>query len=78
MALRLIQPSVTAQQKKDIKHFVNSLQKLAETIGTPKFVLLLRLTKDVVFPNKTGLVGELASHTASLKPDFDAIVDSFR
>ena len=78
LALRLIQPSVTAQQKKDIKHFVDSLQKLAETIGTPKFVLLFRLTKDVVFPNKTGLVGELASHTTSLKPDFDAIVDSFR
>lgn len=78
LVLRLIQPAITAQQKKNIKAFVDKLQSIAETIGTPKFVLLLRLTKDVLFPNKTGLVSELSSHTTSLKPDFDAIVDSFR
>lgn len=78
LVLRLIRPAVSAEQRKDIKRFVDRLQTLAEAVGTPKFVLLFRLTKDVVFPDKAGFIGELASHTAALKPDFDHIVDSFR
>lgn len=78
LVLRLIQPSVTSEQKKDIKRFVDRIQKLAEAVGTPKFVLLFRLIKDVVFPDTSGFIGELTSHTAALKPDFDRIVDSFR
>ena len=78
LLLRLLKPSQSKAQRKQVKSFVDKLQGVSEVIQTPKFVLLFNLVKDVLVPSQESYVKKVSSHAVSIRPDFTALVDSFR
>lgn len=78
IALSLLRPRQTKEQRLMIRSFVDSLQQVAETIQTPKFVLLFRLVKDTILPTDHGLIQEVSSHASSLRDGMKTIIASFQ
>ncbi len=78
LALRFLRPRQTKTQSRSVKQFVDKLQDVAETLQTPKVVILARLIKDVIAPSKQGFVSHITAHATSIRPDFNAIVASFK
>lgn len=77
LTIRSVTPAQNPLQKKAVKAFVDKLQLLAETAGTPKFILLFRIVKDVAAPRADGYIGTLTSATTSVKKDYVALVGLF-
>ena len=78
LGIHLLRPTQSKEQRKMVGSFVNKLQEASEIIQTPKFILLFRLAKDTIFPSEDGLVNRVVGHASSLKPDFSAIINSFK
>lgn len=74
-----IAPGMTTDQKRLARKVVKRLASTAEQLGTPRFVLLFRVIKDIVFPPKTKqtLVGELTEIPGQLHREFDALRKTF-
>ncbi len=68
-----IAPDMNKTQKKATKKVVGQVGKVAEQLGTPRFVLLFRIIKDAVFPPKRRrtLISELADTPGQLHRDFE-------
>lgn len=73
-----IAPTRSRTQKTQTKAFVDKLQNVSEVIQTPKFILLFRIIRDVIWRRKTSYLSTLTNDTASLKRDFMALADTFQ
>lgn len=78
VAIRLLRPSQTTAQRQMVKAFVDKLEGLSEVMQTPKFVIVFRLVKDVMFTPRQSYIDELTGHVITLRPDFEAILNSYR
>lgn len=76
--IRLLQPRQTKTQRREVRSFVDALQSTSEAIQTPKFILLFRLIKDILFPTEKGLVQELSGNASTLKNGLKTLVASFQ
>lgn len=74
-----LSPPLNKQQRKATKKFVAHIGRVAENIGTPKFVLMFRVIKDVVFPPQTSqtFIGEIAHTPGEMRRDFEKLRDLF-
>ena len=72
-----LRPRQTKSQRKLVGSFVDSLQQIAETAQTPKFLLLFRFIRDTISPSQDSMVRQLTNRSTSLKPDFHKIIQSF-
>ena len=77
IALRILTPEQTKDQKKQVRSFVDDLQETSEAVQTPMFILLFRVLKDVLFPSKESYIRKLSSTALSLKSSLQAIITSF-
>jgi len=77
VVLHILNPHQTTTQKSGVKTFVDKLQGLSEITQTPKFILLFRITRDVVSPREDGFVKTTIGHTLSLRKDFESLKNSF-
>ena len=70
-----LSPTMNKQQKRVTKEVVEQVNKVAEQIGTPRFLLVFRIVKDVLFPSKTKrtLIGDLAETPGELRRSFEAL-----
>lgn len=70
---RKLSPHLNKAQKHATKEVVEQVGKIAEQIGTPRFLLIFRIVKDVMFPSKTKqtLIGELAETPGQLHRSFE-------
>lgn len=68
-----LSPIMNKKQKAATKKVVHNISEVAERLGTPRFLLLINVIKDVVFPPKDGqtYIGELAGTPGKLKTDFE-------
>lgn len=68
-----LSPAMNKKQKAAAKKVVKDVSQAAEQLGTPRFILLFQVVKDVVFPPKNNrtLIGELADTPGKLKRDFE-------
>lgn len=66
-------PVMNKGQRTATKKVVHNINEAAERLGTPRFLLLINVIKDVVFPPKDGqtYIGELAGTPGKLKTDFE-------
>lgn len=66
-------PVMNKRQRTAAKKVVHNISEAAERLGTPRFLLLINVIKDVVFPPKDGqtYIGELAGTPGKLKTDFE-------
>lgn len=75
--VRAIRPRQSKTQTTSIKKFVDTVQSLAEVSGTPKFVILFYIVRDMASKNKNGYVRKISSETLSMQHDFRDICDGF-
>lgn len=75
--LRFIRPDQTKAQTTAVKSFVDKIQSLSDVAGTPKFVILFRIVRDLITKNKNGYVRRISSETLSMQHDFRDITKSF-
>lgn len=78
LIIRLLRPQQTKTQRGEVRSFVDALQGTSEAIQTPKFILLFRLVKDILFPTEKGLVQELSGNASTLKNGLKTLVASFQ
>ena len=70
-----IAPTLNKAQKSATKKVVAQVGKVAEQLGTPRFILIFRIARDVVFPPRSSrtLIGELTDMPGQLHHDFEAL-----
>lgn len=68
--LRLFSPSLTARQKTAIQQYVDKLQRVADTLGISRFVLLFRIVRDIVRPTEQPFIKQIANDSTTLHSDF--------
>jgi len=75
--IRTVAPPQTAQQRQQVKRFVDKLQNLSEIVQTPKFIILFRIVRDIVAPRRDSFIQSTSNDTLALKSDFQALQRSF-
>jgi hypothetical protein len=76
--IKRVAPKQTNNQKQQTKSLVDKLLRVAEVTGTPKFILLFNVIKDVVSPSEKGYIASISNDTVTLKRDFISLKDSFK
>lgn len=71
-------PAMTKVQKNGVKDFVDKLERVAENIQTPPFMILFRIVRDTIRPRDKTFIQSVAEETASLSPDFLALQKLFK
>lgn len=70
-----LSPAMNKAQKVATKKVVARVNTVAEQIGTPRFLLIFRIVKDVVFPpsSRQALISELAETPGQLHKEFEEL-----
>ena len=76
--ITMTRPLQTKAQKKLVKTFVDKLQSVSEVLQTPRYMLLFRLVKTSLNPQRYNIIKNLTEHTIGLQRDLDEIIRSFR
>lgn len=73
-------PKMNREQRKIARRFVGHTGKAAEHLGTPRFIFIFRVLRDLLFPPSSGnqtFLGEVSSLPGDVKRDFDSLRRSF-
>jgi hypothetical protein len=72
-------PIMNNAQKKATKKFVSHVGRVAEQLGTPRFILIFRVLKDVMSQPNSGqtFIGELSQTPGDMKRDFEHLRSLF-
>lgn len=72
-------PRMDREQRKTARKFVGHIGTAAEHLGTPRFILVFRVLRDLMFPpvNNQSFLGEVSSLPGELRRDFEALRRSF-
>lgn len=75
---RIVTPSMTKTQKNAVRSYVQNIHDVSEVTRTPRFEVAFKVIIDVCRRRwKDGYLHQTATKSASLKKDFESIVDSF-
>lgn len=74
-----IAPIMNKTQRKAARAFVDKIDKATEHLGTPKFVVLYRIIKDVVIRPTSGktYIGEISQEPGEMRRAFDHLRSLF-
>jgi len=72
-----VKPLQTHDQEVMVRQFVDRFEDVAETVQTPKAVLLFQIVWDILRPTDHGLVKRMSDHATSSKREFQEIQKSF-
>jgi len=78
LLIKAVRPAQNKTQTKQVRAFVDKLQSLADVAGTPKIVILFRITKDLVTKNEDSYTRRISSETLSMQHDLRDIIASFK
>ena len=78
LLIKVVRPTQNRDQARQVTLFVDKLQNVADIAGTPKIVLLFRITKDLVTKNENGYTHRISSETLSMQHDLRGIIASFK
>ena len=68
--LRALTPTLTKVQKKGTRQFVDKMQRVSDSIGTPKLIILFRIVRDSLQKRENGFIQTISNDTSSLSGDF--------
>lgn len=74
---RVFTPDTNKAQRKNVKQFVDKLQRVADTVGISRFVLLFRLAKQIIVPSQQNFIKQIAEDSTTLHTDLLAVIKSF-
>lgn len=75
--IQTVRPLQSKAQKNEVGRFVDKIQSVADVAGTPKFVILFRITRDLVSKKEDSYTRRISSETLSMQHDLRDIVDGF-
>jgi hypothetical protein len=75
--VRVFTPEMTLEQTQAVEAYADKLQRVADNVQLPKFILLFRLVRDAFRPNENSFVRQVAHDSTSLKADFTALQKLF-
>lgn len=73
-------PQQSREQKQAVGLFVDKLERVAENLQTPQFVILFRVVRDIVRPpsgDNESFIVSVSRESKSLKPDFEQLRRQF-
>jgi hypothetical protein len=68
-----LSPRLDAAQKAATKQFTAKLQFAVETLQTPYPLIIFFVIRDIILRRNTGFLSEVAQHSKTLQPDFNAL-----
>jgi hypothetical protein len=71
--LNSLSPKLDTDQKAATKQFTAKLQFAVETLQTPYPLIIFFVIRDIILRRDTGFLSEVAQHSKTLQPDFDAL-----
>lgn len=77
VAVKLADSVQNREQKAAVTGYVDRLQRVAENLQTPQFVILYRVVRDVVQPRPDGFIATMSRDSRTLAPDFKQLVALF-
>ena len=78
LLIKTVRPLQDKTQSKQVSSFVDKIQSLADIAGTPKIVILFRITKDLVTKKEDSYTRRISSETLSMQHDLRDIISSFK
>jgi hypothetical protein len=70
-----LEPDMNKEKRVATKKFVGHIGRVAEHVGTPKFVIFYRVLKDIVARPEKGetFIGEIAQTPGEMRRDFETL-----
>jgi hypothetical protein len=75
--LKTIDSTQSKEQKLAVSIYVDKLERVAENIQTPPYVILFRIVRDIIRPKQDGFIASMSRDSQTLAPEFRALVASF-
>lgn len=76
--LKIATPKLTKEQSGGVQSFVDKLERVADTVQTPPFVILFRIVRDVMWPREGTFIQSFAQDSTTLEKDFAELQRQFR
>ena len=77
-SLDKLRPDQTTSQKQAVAKFIESSEKIADTIGLTRFGLILRILQSVMSRKRDTLLVEFSADSKELKADFEQVIAAFK
>ncbi len=68
--LKRFTPVQSESQKESVHAFTDKLQRIADSVGISRFVLLFRIVRDILRPDEQTFIKQLASDSTTLHTDY--------
>lgn len=68
--MKRLRPALTTDQTKRTKAFVDKMERVAEHVQTPMFMILFRIVVDVIRPSEKTFIESVAQDSSTLHADF--------
>jgi len=76
--IKTVQPTQSAAQKREVERFVDKIQNVADVAGTPKALILFRITRDLISRKEDSYTRRISSETLSMQHDLRDIIDGYK
>ena len=77
-SLDKLRPDQTTSQKQAVAKFIESSEKIADTIGLTRFGLILRISQSAMSRKRDTLLVEFSADSKELKADFEQVIAAFK
>lgn len=67
--VKMLRPTMTHDQKSGTIHFVDKLERVAEHVQTPTFILIFRVLRDMIRPRGRTFIESAAEDSTTLHTD---------
>lgn len=78
IAIQTVDPPQDSVQRQAVRSYVDKLQRVAENLQTPQYVILYRVIRDTVRPKDDGFIGTVSRDSKTLGPEFAALLKHFK
>lgn len=73
-----LNPPQSVDQREAVDHFIGKLDKAAETLQTPRFLVFIYLVRDAFMGSQRGFIQQVTNESKSLKSEFERLITLFR
>ena len=77
LTINKVTPKQNPVQKRAVGRFVTNIQAVSDIAGTPKFILLFQLIKDIAAPREQGFIGSTINTSKELRDDLKTLITLF-
>lgn len=76
-AVRLLRPTISAQQTAAVSEFVDKVERVTDYAGTPKILISFYILRDLIRPSEQTFIQKVAHDGTSLRSDLVQLAKEF-